>query len=140
MGKLVLNGKEYTSNREEKHNYSTSEQVVGTWIDGKPVYEVVVKKNISSSDTGNYITFSHGILNIDNIVSFEGYLLNSSGGYFSRISVNNTASGSSSINGQYSGRAFSCDRSNMNFMIGSAIYSEGYREAICIIKYTKTTD
>lgn len=33
------------------HNYSTEEQVVGTWIDGKPIYEIVL-------DLGNNITIS----------------------------------------------------------------------------------
>lgn len=40
MGKIILNGVEYVGGGSENgHNYSTSEQVVGTWVDGKPVYE-----------------------------------------------------------------------------------------------------
>jgi len=33
MGKLMLNSKCYTGGSSE-HDYSTTEQVVGTWIDG----------------------------------------------------------------------------------------------------------
>lgn len=32
----------YTTNSSEAHHYSTEEQVVGTWIDGKPLYEKTV--------------------------------------------------------------------------------------------------
>lgn len=32
-----------------RHNYSTSEQVVGTWTDGSTLYEKTVQKNINSS-------------------------------------------------------------------------------------------
>lgn len=30
--------------------YSTTEQVIGTWVDGKPVYELVVESTASSID------------------------------------------------------------------------------------------
>ena len=33
---LFLNGKKLSS---EPHNYSTNEQIVGTWIDGSTIYE-----------------------------------------------------------------------------------------------------
>ncbi len=39
------------------HNYSTSEQVVGTWIDGKPVYEITA--NFNSEITINSGTFTN---------------------------------------------------------------------------------
>lgn len=38
MGKILLNGIEYSSGGEY-HVYSTTERVVGKWIDGKPIYE-----------------------------------------------------------------------------------------------------
>lgn len=40
MGKILLNGIEYSSGGSSSHIYSTTEQVVGKWIDGKPIYEI----------------------------------------------------------------------------------------------------
>ena len=36
---LFLNGKKLSG---EPHNYSTDEQIVGTWIDGSTIYEKVI--------------------------------------------------------------------------------------------------
>lgn len=41
MGKILLNGIEYSSGGSSEHIYSTTEQKVGKWIDGKTVYECV---------------------------------------------------------------------------------------------------
>lgn len=61
------------------HNYSTNEQVVGTWIDGKPLYEKTV-------DCGNLFNngtkgIAHNISNIKRIVGHSGGAINSSGTY-----------------------------------------------------------
>ena len=42
-----------------KHNYSTTEQVVGTWIDGKPIYERTYIFNVPNRSGES--TFSHNI-------------------------------------------------------------------------------
>lgn len=48
MGKMILNGKEYAGSGSEWHEYSTEEKVVGTWIDGKPLYERVFETNYTT--------------------------------------------------------------------------------------------
>ena len=60
-------------------HYSTDEQVVGTWIDGSPVYEKTISiDNISGT---SYETSALG-LNISKLVSFFAYIhLGSDGGY-----------------------------------------------------------
>lgn len=45
------------------HNYSTEEQVIGTWIDGKPIYERVFDVNVTVA--GNEVWFP--VVTIDNI-------------------------------------------------------------------------
>lgn len=56
-----------------KHHYSTTEQVVGTWIDGKPIYETTVyfEEAISLGSTENQITtpFENSV---DKLISVEG--------------------------------------------------------------------
>lgn len=58
------------------HHYSTSEKVIGTWIDGKPLYEKTV-------DCGSLLTASssipHGISNLKRIVSFDGNAVQDNG-------------------------------------------------------------
>lgn len=48
------------------HTYSTTEQVVGTWIDGKPLYQKTVVFGDVSSSSGN-IDLSTGLNNIEKI-------------------------------------------------------------------------
>lgn len=55
------------------HIYSTTEQVVGTWIDGKPVYEITftqVTQNIASGSMVELADLSS--LAIENVVSITG--------------------------------------------------------------------
>lgn len=52
------------------HHYSTDEHIVGTWIDGKPVYEktfIYDNVNISSGQT-----YSAGLANIKRLIKIEG--------------------------------------------------------------------
>lgn len=49
--------------------YSTEERVVGTWVDGKKIYQKVVR--IVNTVVGNNGTIPHGITNIDTLVSFR---------------------------------------------------------------------
>lgn len=52
------------------HDYSTTEQKVGTWIDGKTLYEKTFI--ITNIPDGNLVYFAHGITNIDGIYSITG--------------------------------------------------------------------
>ena len=70
-GQKVLNN--ITSVNEEamkeiaKEVYSTEEQVVGTWIDGKPIYRKVIDFGALPNSTLKQVP--HGISDIDAIVS-----------------------------------------------------------------------
>ena len=55
MGKMMLNGKEYAGSGSKWHEYSTSEKVVGKWIDGKPIYEKTKVIPISDTTVNNKI-------------------------------------------------------------------------------------
>lgn len=54
------------------HAYSTTEQVVGTWIDGKPVYEKTIDCGAISANTWNQT--ATGVDNIDNVISIGGFV------------------------------------------------------------------
>ena len=57
------------------HEYSTDEKVVGKWIDGKPIYEKVIYKNITDRDFHN-IQMN---VSIDNIIKLKGILYQGNG-------------------------------------------------------------
>ena len=46
-------------------NYSTTEQVIGTWINSKPVYQ---KTFYSTSAMSSYVAITHGISNLDLLI------------------------------------------------------------------------
>ena len=55
---------------EEENTYSTDEKAVGTWIDGKTIYEVTV--NIGELPNNTIKSINHGIANINDIVYITG--------------------------------------------------------------------
>lgn len=58
------------------HNYSTEEQIVGTWIDGKPLYE----KTIVAENESGFARFETIYQNdMENIISVEKVMLYNSG-------------------------------------------------------------
>lgn len=122
-------------------DYSTEEQIVGTWIDGKPLYQKTIVTTLISSNTGNYVTFNHGISNIDAITDADGFLANpNTGALYKRLSFSNIASENSAMNGQYSTMLIIADRTTFVYLIGAALYASGYTKAVTTIRYTKTTD
>ena len=73
MGKLMFNGIDYTGGVSNNgHTYSTDEQVVGTWIDGSPVYEKTQYISALPSSVGDWVNYPHGISNFDRLISVSG--------------------------------------------------------------------
>ena len=116
------------------HKYSTEEQVVGEWIDQKPIYEKTIETTfptgiVDGTTTSNEITFSSvGLPSIDTLVGFEGVrdnraLLNETWGDGTifrthvEIAVNDETISISSNRASLSGKPL-----------------------VIIVRYTKTTD
>ena len=59
--------------------YSTSEQRIGTWIDGKPLYRKVIVGNAIPEPSGG--TYEHNISNLDTVVKITGIARYSSTSY-----------------------------------------------------------
>jgi hypothetical protein len=60
----------YSFVQNASNNYSTEEQIVGRWIDGKPLYQKTIIGNFESSDKITEIQVDD--LNIDIIVNITG--------------------------------------------------------------------
>lgn len=112
-------------------NYSTEEQVVGTWIDGKPLYRKTV---IKSGTISQRETISLGIANVENI--------------FLVSDASNLNNGETPLplitgtdNNNNTGGFFDIQQSDTSFLfrIGSGMVGN-VENAIITVQYTKTTD
>ena len=73
---LKYNGSQWTNANESggsSHTYSTSEQVIGTWIDGKPLYEKTVQHTETKTIAykSNYTCLA-GLTNVDVCMMCQG--------------------------------------------------------------------
>lgn len=110
-------------------NYSTDELVVGTWIDGKPIYQKTTNYQMPSSGGGGEIANPWGISNVDKVISLYGRFTDANG-Y------------SSTFNPWYGSRfgfLFNASTSTLAVQIADAGWIYGQTIQITI-QYTKTTD
>lgn len=108
------------------HNYSTEEQIVGTWIDGKPIYEKVINSGYLANNNSITIDVSH--LNINDVIQLKGIAFTDDKKQFRPITL-----GTSDSN------AIRIDFTNNNVRIITWSNWSSYNSFI-IIQYTKTTD
>lgn len=114
-----------SSSGTNQHTYSTTEQVVGTWIDGKDVYE---KTYTFTATTGSVVTIDADVTFIDTLVSMSGSIANRMGIYeITRGSMGGANQGFPRID---SGELLYYCGSDSDFISG-----DGY----ITIRYTKTT-
>ena len=126
MSHITVTGiRDRVSDAEKNFNkYSTTEEVVGTWIDGKPLYRKVVKGNITSANQVLFVTNA----NIDTMVSISGY--DCSGVYYFPFNYAQTGS-------TYKSVFYKKDTDTIEFRSDSYTPGEIY---VVILEYTKTTD
>lgn len=107
------------------HNYSTEEQIVGTWIDGKPIYERVIcgTMNGSPADWTDFYDCSN--FDIDKIIDIKGYF-----DYAKERQIY--------LNDRYSTYTFKYDNKMIQYY-NTQLKTDIY-EVVAIIQYTKTTD
>ena len=110
------------------HKYSTDEHVVGTWIDGKPIYEKTISSNINISTTA--VRINHNIQNIDVILDVENSVVqNPNDGTSLPIPY---ISGSNYIE-------YQVNRTIIFIVSGSSVFAN-YTKLYSVLRYTKTTD
>lgn len=114
---------------DERDKYSTTEKVVGQWIDGKPLYQ----KTFECSAIGNNTTTTTqlGLSDLDVVVDFSVLMYNA--GKTSFIKLPNPAA----TNSPYS---VDCDIENglLRIITHNGTYTTF--KAHAIVQYTKTTD
>ena len=108
-------------------DYSTTEKIVGTWIDGKPIWQKTIEYGTLPNSINKSV--NHNISNIDKIINYNGIAYNSDGLTFH---LPNT----SSLNINYGIETY-VDKNIIYIACNSD--RSGYN-AIYTIQYTKTTD
>jgi len=119
-------------NSSNANNYSTDEKIIGTWIDGKPLYQKTVTVNCGANGSTWYYE-NHNIANIADIADYSFSVKNTGGWYYC------IGSGANSSNG-YITNGFSLHVSTTQVTIFnniSNLYNQPIRLTVC---YTKTTD
>ena len=113
----------------DNFSYSTTETVIGTWIDGKPIYRKVLEfNNVPTGVTQR----NHGISNFDKLINYSGYYYNSTWGYIPIPAVT-----SDNITGYGIGVA---DFKSTTFWFNIGNLRSSTNEIKLIVEYTKTTD
>lgn len=107
-------------------NYSTEEQVVGTWIDGKPLYQRTVDCGSLPSVANATVEIPHNIENIQQIVEYKIYGISEN----TTIPLPYLGTGSDSINCYV----------NLTYIIISTKIDRSMYNAYATVQYTKTTD
>lgn len=104
--------------------YSTNETVVGTWIDGKPIYRKVVQGNITSKDQSLFVVNA----NVETMISIRGYDF-SNGIYYFPFNYTQNGSTQKAI-------FYKKDTDTIEFRSNSFKSGEVF---VVILEYTKTT-
>jgi hypothetical protein len=111
-----------------KSTYSTTEKVVGTWIDGKPIYRKVVYYGNLPNATAKSV--AHNISNLKQVITIDGVCFDGNDAYYTLPLVYRGSDSSynvqTNVNSTDIRMASSQDRSSFT--------------AYIIIEYTKTTD
>lgn len=114
-------------------NYSNTEEVIGTWIDGKPLYRMTLKFNNNGGGTStvDYTLSNYGISNVDLI-----FIVHPS--FYTLTYQDNSVS---TYPFQYNdGSRFECNvsRTKLSITLGYAPISSSM--FVITLEYTKTTD
>lgn len=106
--------------------YSTTEQVVGKWIDGKPLYQKTI--DCGSLPNSSIKQVNHGISNLDKVVYIKGYT--TEGTYFTDFP-----------RGGYENNVYFCNIEVYPARIDITTKTDQRsRTAVVTLRYTKTTD
>lgn len=132
MGKIILNGIEYTGGEADNVFapviYSDTERVIGVWRDNKPLYQKTLI--FTGSYSGSATNLPINISNLDTVFLVDSWGLNQASAICPLPYVNNQT--------QYLGGVFiSADKTTIGLRFGTSI---SFTKLVFTLRYTKTTD
>lgn len=117
--------------KEGLEKYSTSERIVGTWIDGKPIYEVVIEDTAPTVSTeGTEVSKGYTIPTATKIIEMSGVVMALGDDYQHIISGRNS--------GSYKGIQMGYQLSSNKVFIWTNTTWAGGRPFRIIVRYTKS--
>lgn len=119
----------YILPQEAVVRYSTTERIIGTWIDGSPLYEKTFY--VPTLSTGNNVQ-THGITNFDKLISAEGF-------FYRNGTVQVKVPTSSPSAATYNADITDITSTTFNIEVGSSWSSYTLTNAYITIRYTKTS-
>ena len=124
---LIYNGSVWV-NGNNLHDYSTEEKIVGTWIDGKPIYEKVIKQTVVINSQN--ASFNIDIPKFDFIMYYVDMVRGDSNEHL-HLNFNQYDN-----NYGLGGFVNYVNNSTINFRVGSLIVGRTYHLTM-IFRYTK---
>lgn len=116
----------------EHQIYSTTETMIGTWTDGKPLYRSVFSGNFGTITQGTRKDITVGTVpNVENVASIKAII--KGGGYSTMFPAVMKSDPVPPMNAYI-------NESDGNVIIGAASSGYSNRTAIVTVEYTKTTD
>ena len=113
-----------TIKNNDPFSYSTEEQVIGTWIDGKTIYRKVF--NTRTPGLVNTWVLTQVMANVETVVNLFGFLISNDG---RRVPINYAEPGYS-IMATY--------KNGIEMNIANSLWAD--KQVLITIEYTKTTD
>lgn len=125
----------YGDQRPSNNVYSLEEQVIGTWIDGKPLYRKTIELDNTCFVANSGKSVAHGISNLDNVISKYGFCYRRVNGIKTRQTIPQSYFGSLSWNLDIQ----DINDTNMIIQVGSG-WGNQIEYGAVTFEYTKTTD
>lgn len=133
-GDITISQEEYNQ-LKQANSMSTEEVVIGTYIDGKPLYKKTVVLDINQK---NSQTYNHNIENVDNIfVDTGNTFMTSSNNVAPFLAVGVSGETTADFANIYLSYIQTINKTYIGIRAGS---SSTYTKAYVTLKYTKTTD
>ena len=131
MSHITVTGiRDRVSDAEKNFNkYSTTEEVVGTWISGETIYRKVISCGTLPNKTDK--TVAHGISNFNHIIQVSGFCKDASQSYPLPFPNDRNSTGVGSV-------GIWVDKTNITISCLGTYYPSVI-EAYVILEYTKTT-
>lgn len=118
--------KNYADNIDNKFNYSTDEQRIGTWTNGKPIYRKVT--NTTSPTENKEVAIIDPISELDTLIKMDGFVIPGA----TSIPINFDLDNYTKITTYYS------RGSGVRMITPTSTYQN--KPTLVILEYTKTTD
>ena len=122
-------GSNMPSARQNFIEYSTDEQVVGKWIDNRPIYQKTFDCGALPNNTTKRI--AHNVTDFDFVIDMRGIATNTSTHISRELDMISTVQASNSV-------SLSCGRTNIELSTGTN--GSAYNQTYVTLKYVKTTD